>query len=136
MVKWERIVKIKTLVIVTRKTLDILILWNIFIYIFSEWHNLSRYQVGKHPPWWRWSHCSHRLWALKVNTIMVMKRENVTQVQKTDRNSWILFSWQYFQGVSAPRDRAKGLLLLRDHWVHGARGGEGRQPWTRYCEYL
>lgn len=30
---------------------------------------------------------------------------------------------------------AAGVLVLRDHRVHGAWGGEGRQRWTRYCKF-
>ena len=41
-----------------------------------------------------------------------------------------------FQGVPPARDRTPCLLLLRNHRVHGARGGQGRQPRTRYCEHF
>ena len=41
-----------------------------------------------------------------------------------------------FQGVPPARDWTTCLLLLRHHRVHGARGGQGRQPRTRYCEHF
>ena len=113
------------------------------MYIFSEWHHLSGHQAGKHPPWWRWSHCSYRLWALKVNIHNhCLTKEKMLHKSKGWQTDIVIryyfiydgVSWYFFQGVLASWDRAESLLLLRHHWVHGTRGGEGRQPRTWYCE--